>query len=128
MQNKSYNEYLTTSTRAAVLDSAIITETDLQGKITYVNDNFVKATGFSKREIIGNTHKIINSGYHSKEFFKDMWDTISSGKVWRGVIREISKDGDYVWFDSIIAPVLGKDGKQISYISIRFDITPYMGN
>lgn len=114
--------------RDALNQSAIFAETDLKGVITYVNDKFVKISGYSKRELIGKTHRIVNSGHHPKSFFVHMWKTIRSGKIWRGIIRNKRKNGTYYWVDSVIAPVLDSKKKPLKYISIRFDITQYVGN
>ncbi|HLP79154.1 MAG TPA: PAS domain S-box protein [Acidobacteriota bacterium] len=113
--------------REALNSAAIVAETDLRGNITYVNDQFVKISGYSESELLGQNHRILNSKFHPKSFFADMWKKISSGKVWRGVIRNKRKNGDFYWVDSVIAPVLGNNGKPIKYISIRFDITKYVG-
>ena len=111
--------------REALNRSAIVAETDLNGVITYVNDKFVEISGYSKDELIGKTHRIINSGYHSKSFFDGMWQVIKKGKIWRGVIRNKAKNGSYYWVDSTIAPIIGKRGKPIKYMAIRFEITKW---
>ncbi|MDO8481036.1 MAG: PAS domain S-box protein [Nanoarchaeota archaeon] len=112
--------------RQALNEAAIVAETDLEGKITYVNDQFVKVSGYERHELLGKTHRVINSGLHPPEFWKAMWKTIKSGKVWRGIIRNKAKDGSFYWVDSSIAPVLGKSGKPVKYLAIRFEITKYM--
>ena len=109
--------------RRALNSAAIVAETDIKGRITYVNDQFVKISGYSEKELLGNDHRIVNSGYHPKPFFREMWKTISSGKVWHGEIKNKAKDGHFYWVDSVITPVLGKNGRPVKYLSIRFDIT-----
>ncbi len=103
---------------------AIVTETDAKGKITYVNDQFCKTSKYSRAELIGKDHRnVANSGYHSKEFWKDFWTTIQSGKIWRGDVRNKAKDGAFYWEDTTIVPFLGKDGKPEKYLAIRANIT-----
>ncbi len=102
---------------------AIIAETDPKGKIVSVNDNFCKISGYEKEELLGQDHRILNSGYHSKEFFVGLWQTIKSGKVWRGEIRNQRKDGTIYWVDTTISPITNKAGKIKSFLSFRYDIT-----
>ncbi len=108
-----------------VIDShSIITKTDLEGRITYVNDKFCEISGFSYEEVLGKDHRIINSGHHPKSFFKAMWDTLFEGNIWKGEIKNRSKEGDFYWVDSTIAPIKDSSGKISEFIAVRTDITP----
>ena len=108
---------------AALEASAIIVFTDPAGKILHVNDEFCKVSGYTKEELIGSPHSIVNSGYHSKEFFEDLWSTISSKKIWRGEICNRSKDGRNYWVYTTIVPMLGENGQIEQYAAIRHEIT-----
>ncbi|MBN8698875.1 MAG: PAS domain S-box protein [Chitinophagales bacterium] len=109
--------------RAAVNESSIVSITDLDGRIVYVNDRFTKVSGFSASELIGNKHRIINSDYHPDSFFRDMWKTIRNGDRWRGEIRNRRKDGSYYWVDTVITPVRDQEGRIYQYLSVRNLIT-----
>lgn len=107
----------------AVDQSAIFTITDTHGVIIDVNDKFSELSQYSREELIGSTHRMINSQYHSKEFFKDFWQTIKSGKIWRGEVRNKKKDGTFYWVDTTIVPFLDENGSPIKFLALRIDIT-----
>lgn len=109
--------------RFALDQSAIVSITDKDGNIIDFNENFSKVSGYSRQEIIGQNHRITNSGFHTRQFFTDMWSEISSGKVWQGEIKNMRKDGTYYWVYSHIIPFLDDQGKPFQYISIRNEIT-----
>jgi len=97
--------------------------TDRYGKIIYANDKFKGLTQYSEQELIGQDHRILNSGYHPKEYFKDMWQTISRGEIWNGEFRNRNKSGNDYWVESTIVPFMDEQGQPLRYVSIRTDIT-----
>ncbi len=107
----------------ALDQSAIVAITNLKGVITYVNKMFCDLSEYSEDELLGSTHSIINSGYHDSSFFKNMWQTIGRGDVWRGEVRNRAKSGKLYWVDTTIVPIKNDKGKLEQYIAIRSDIT-----
>ncbi|MBI1185039.1 PAS domain S-box protein [bacterium] len=112
-----------TSYQKAINKSSIVSLTDTNGVILYVNELFCEVSKYTRSELVGNRHNILNSGYHDKDFFKELWQTILRGDVWRGEVRNKAKDGTYYWVDSVIVPVTNENGDIKQFLSIRNLIT-----
>lgn len=119
---KSTSHYLH-NYKQALNSAAEVSITDINGTIIDVNDRFVEQSGYSREELIGQKHSLLNSRYHSNEFFKNMWETIKNGKVWRGEIRNITKYGTYFWNDCTIIPLLDEEGNIKQFLSVNINIT-----
>ncbi len=117
------NENLVRDYRFALDESSLVDISDSDGRIIYANDNFCALAGYTKEELHHIDHRQFNSGYHPKSFFTELWQTIKSGKVWRGEIKEKSKTGDFFWVDTTIVPFIDSEGRVFQFMSIRSDIT-----
>ncbi len=107
----------------ALDQSSIVDVSDPNGEIQYVNENFCRISGYSSEELKGKNHRVLKSGYHSNEHYKNLWETVLSGKVWRSEVRNKAKDGSFYWTDTTIVPFVNEDGKPFQFVTIRSDIT-----
>lgn len=118
LMESAFNSY-----QKAVNSGSIVSITDINGKIIYCNELFLQISQYSRSELIGQTHRVINSGFHSADFFRELWETILKGNIWRGEMQNRSKDGTYYWVDTVISPVFDSQGIIVNFLSIRNLIT-----
>lgn len=121
--SKDELQVLLNTYQEAINQNIISCVTDLSGKIISANQKFCDVSKYSKNELEGQSHNIVNSGLHSKEFFNNLWSTISAGKVWRGEIRNKAKDGTFYWVNATILPIINRNGDKTQYLALQTDIT-----
>lgn len=103
--------------------TALVSATDVHGNIYYANDKFIEVSKYNLEELIGQNHRILKSGFHPPEFYKELWNTIAHGKIWRGEIKNRAKDNSFYWVNATIVPIMGPDNKPERYVSVRILIT-----
>lgn len=123
MNNQDQNIYLLEQYQKALDETAIVSKTDINGIITFVNDKFCKISGYSKEELIGKPHNIVRHPDTPKSLFKKLWKTILSKRIFKGIIKNRKKDGSYYYVDSTIIPIMDSNDDIVEFIAVRYDIT-----
>lgn len=123
INNITQNYQLLSQHKRAIDASAIVSKTDPQGVITYVNDKFCETSGYSAEELIGRTHNIVQHEDMPASIYKDIWGTLLAGNIWQGIIKNKKKCGRHYYVDSTICPIVDSDGATSEYIALRHDIT-----
>lgn len=111
---------------AALDEAAIVAITDRAGQILYCNQKFVDVSGYSREELVGQNHRLVNSGHHPRDFFRTLYRTVAGGEVWRGTIQNRKKNGELYWVDTTIVPNPGADGRPETYTAIRFEVSDHV--